>query len=335
MDLISKKYDKVLLLVVSIIGILVGGMFLLKAFGFGGRFNPIRATERQDLGDTGLKIAQDAVAKLGQGAQWAYKEVNDGVSAPLFGSTPIIQLSTGDLVRMESTSLSAIRTDPVEVPNRWLLEHNLNFIRTDVLYLDPDGDGFSNYEEYVGQTDPRDPGEHPPFITQLKMRELGKEPYVIRFATAVGANEFQVIRIEPDRKSWFLKIGDTFPEKALTNESGEVIKGGEAGRFTVEKFTPDADGGELHVIDSVRKDGNPVVLKKAVETPRPVLYANFIYKHRVPVLLDPVYIGETFSIPTEPDKVYTLKEVNEEYAVITLPSEDGGSPQELRIPLDN
>lgn len=68
--------------------------------------------------------------------------------------------------------------DPI--PNTWWLEHRLDLGFADSPQRDPDQDGFSNLEEYLGKTDPNDPKSVPSLIAKLTYLRDESLGWVIR-----------------------------------------------------------------------------------------------------------------------------------------------------------
>lgn len=53
------------------------------------------------------------------------------------------------------------------IKNTWWIENRIDPGYADSPARDPDGDGFSNLEEYKGKTDPNDPKSYPPLLAKL------------------------------------------------------------------------------------------------------------------------------------------------------------------------
>ena len=45
------------------------------------------------------------------------------------------------------------------------------------LTQDPDGDGFTNLDEWQFHTNPTDKSSHPDYLTKLKMKSFTREPF--------------------------------------------------------------------------------------------------------------------------------------------------------------
>lgn len=88
---------------------------------------------------------------------------------------------------------------------------------------DPDGDGFSNREEYVENSSPKDVNSTPPLVSpayiKLNVTETNKTKVTVRMVQAIGAEGEKMVRVRryrkgdeeiaPDKKIE-LKKGDTF-----------------------------------------------------------------------------------------------------------------------------
>ncbi|CAN5168772.1 hypothetical protein BH23VER1_BH23VER1_29110 [soil metagenome] len=328
MDWLKRFYDKVLLLVVSLLAIAAGAFLLLKGTSFGANFPEPVIEKKRNLDEIGRKATELHTEKLGSKVTWRRKEVANGVLAPLTASVPIVELEDGSIVNMLSTEDTPLRSGEVDVPNKWLFENDIDYTRSDALLLDPDNDGFSNEEEYVAKTDPQDPDDHPPYISQLRLAERGEDPFVIKMGAFLNP-QFQIMRVEPNRKNWFFAVGDSFPDS-----------GDDEGRFTIEEHIPKTDPNgrdisELVISDSVRTEDSPFTVVRNIEHNRPIYFAKFVYKHRGETPIERVEKGESFTLPNQATPVYTLKEIREDYAVVTYTPEGTSSPTEARIPLDN
>lgn len=66
------------------------------------------------------------------------------------------------------------------IPNTWWEANHLVPEFGDSPSRDPDGDGFSNLEEYTGGTDPNNPAAHPPLINKLMFRWDESIEWVVR-----------------------------------------------------------------------------------------------------------------------------------------------------------
>jgi len=94
----------------------------------------------------------------------------------------------------------------------WFKKHNLDLNDPKMLDADPDGDGFSNREEFLADTDPHDPNSRPGIHKSIRMKEYieVRLPFVLE-------------SIEGDKAR--IKRTDQPDAKPLTVKEGDVIKG--------------------------------------------------------------------------------------------------------------
>ena len=130
-------------------------------------------------------------------------------------------------------------TDGDGLPDEWEKKYGLNVNDASDANADLDGDGFTNLEEYVAKTDPKDPKDHPDYLDSLKIVLPLKEtsmPFTFRKATKIPAG-WRCEFYDPSRKDDYGRKGkvltaivgeeivdkDLDPKKAL--KSGFVLKG--------------------------------------------------------------------------------------------------------------
>ncbi len=106
------------------------------------------------------KAASSLVRKLA----WTRGDA-DGRQVDLFTGIPLF-------VKRDAPELAVdLVTDPdihPPIKNTWWIQYRLDPGFGDSPSRDPDGDGFSNLEEFNAKTDPADPASHPSFIDKLK-----------------------------------------------------------------------------------------------------------------------------------------------------------------------
>jgi hypothetical protein len=118
------------------------------------------------------------------------------------------------------------------VPNDWLEKFGLPIQDADVLEQDPDGDGFTNLDEWQGRTDPTNKESHPDYLTKLHLVSATEEPFRFMFSSWVGGT-FALNTIDQSEPTQFLKIGDIirgtdfkivkFTEKRERNQYGTNV----------------------------------------------------------------------------------------------------------------
>jgi len=142
---------------------------------------------------------------------------------------------------------------------------------------DPDQDGFTNEDEWNGQTDPRDAESHPAYETKLLWKTWVKQPFRLKFGAYDGDPQrakpedmsFQVSLLDAGGRSQFLKIGDLIP-----NTKFKLI------RFQFREKTNPATGdledvSELTLEDPEMNLSAILVLHKIADLPKE--FAEFLY----------------------------------------------------------
>src|SRR5512132_2894582 len=94
------------------------------------------------------------------------------------------------------------------VPNEWFEKYALRIEDADALEQDPDKDGFTNLDEWQGNTDPTNAASHPHYTTKLQLISATEEPFPYFFASRTE-NTFGINDIEQSEPTQFLKVGDT------------------------------------------------------------------------------------------------------------------------------
>src|SRR5437667_2656028 len=153
------------------------------------------------------------------------------------------------------------------VPNDWFEQFGLPIVDADVLDQDPDGDGFTNLDEWQGGTDPTDKNSHPDYLTKLHLVSATEEPFRYMFSSWVGGS-FAINAIDQSEPTQFLKMGD-------------VIRGTD---FKIVKFTEKHDrnqyGTKVDVSELLlehRESKAQVTLVKEKVATSPQSVATFVY----------------------------------------------------------
>jgi hypothetical protein len=93
------------------------------------------------------------------------------------------------------------------VPNDWFEKYGLPIEDADALDRDPDKDGFSNLDEWQGNTDPTNKDSHPDYTTKLHLVSATEEPFRYIFSSRIKST-FGINTIDQDEPTQFLKVGD-------------------------------------------------------------------------------------------------------------------------------
>lgn len=315
----DKPWDKFLLLAVSLVVIGLSGLFVMKALAFGERFGIERSAQSDELPATLESRAEGATEFVEKTQTWVTPSKGDGAKqkqVPLFVSVPIVEAG-GKLIDMSDPEAPQLRPP---VTNAWLMSNNLDYLNSSVLSQDPDGDGFTNQEEWEAKTLPVDPQSHPPYAEKLIFASRQQEVYTLRFSARPDSERFQIMRIAttkwPQRDSFMLKIGEVSKDEQFRVESVEE-------KTAVNNFGISADATEVTV--TYLPTQTKAVLVKNVDTPIPTYYAEMKFA------LDPqfkkyVKEGEAFNLAIDPDTIYRVVKVNEDSVVITY--QTGTEPEQ-------
>ena len=191
------------------------------------------------------------------------------------------------------------------VPNDWLEQFDLPIAEAEVLSQDPDGDGFSNLEEWRNQTSPVDKNSHPAFVAKLKMKSFAREPFHLVFASWVG-DTFALNANDRNEPTQFLKLGDS-----IRGTKFALVK-------FAEKYDKNQYGTRIDVSELVlehRETHEQLTLVKEKVTVSPETVANFVYlwgdRREFAVRKD-----EEFSLKPEVRIKYRLVDVRPGEAVI-------------------
>ena len=132
----------------------------------------------------GADLVAKAVASLGLNRTWTQAEA-DGRPVDLFTGIPLF------IARSEpGKAVDPYKSPPIHppIPNIWWIQNGLDPGFADSPSRDADDDGFTNLEEYLGKTDPKDPKSHPPLINKLKYENDDSLNWFVRPVFPDGAN---------------------------------------------------------------------------------------------------------------------------------------------------
>ena len=315
----SKAWDKILLLVVSVVVIGLSALFAMKALAFGERFGMESSKRNDELPATLTERAGGATTFVEKTQTWVTPSKGEGPKAkqvPLFVSVPIVE-AEGKLIDMSDPEAPLLRPP---VTNSWLMSNNLDYLNSSVLSQDPDGDGFTSLAEWEAKTDPVDPKSHPPYAEKLIFASRQQEVYMLKFSARPDAERFQIMRIPtakwPQRDSFMMKAGEVSKDQQFRIESVEEKR-------AVNAVGIQADATEVTITYLPKQE--KVVLVKAVDTPIPTYFAEMKFE------LDPqfkqyVKEGDAFNLTADPDTKYRVTKVNEGSVVITY--QTGTEPEQ-------
>ena len=312
----SSPWDRFLLLAAGLIVAVLSGVFIAKSLSFAGQFTiePAKPNNEIPSSDVGtVKIAKNFVDKV---SEWKLPNTGQGGSSvPLFVSIPIVEVK-GKLINMLDPNAPLVRPP---VANKWLMDNSLAYLNASVLERDPDGDGFSNREEWDGKTDPKSADSHPPYVNKLSLVSRQQQVYLLRFAARPDAERFQIIRLPtgkwPKRKTFLMKVGETSDD----------------GQFRIDSFVEKTAKNRVGInVDASVLAITYLPQKKKIDLIRNIPEQIPTYFAELDFELEPfsdkdkyVKEGDTFTIARDPKTKYRVIKVEENSATITYESAPG------------
>ena len=202
------------------------------------------------------------------------------------------------------TTLRATAAHP-PVPNGWLEEFQLPIAVADVLLQDPDGDGFSNREEWEHQTNPTQKESHPSFIAKLKLKSVANEPFRLVFASRVGET-FAINTNDLKEPTQFLRLG-----QAIRGTKFKLARFDE--KFEVNGLGTRVDVSELALENTETREPLILVKEKVKTSPFPVVTFVYLWGGRMEFT---VRKEQQFSLRPEDQIKYRLIDVHPAKAIV-------------------
>jgi hypothetical protein len=295
MDWLRKHFDKALLLVTAIALLVCCSLIIRSALSFRDHF----AERNSPRMDNAIKpLPMDALAlasaKLKSPQNWI------GHEGSLLVSRPYV-LVDGALI------------DPLEgnknlhepIKNSWLIRYDLPYWESNIKEHDPDEDRFSNLEEYLAGTDPRDRNSIPPFYTKLRLLRFISRPFRLIFTgTPDDGQTFTINTRDRGGRTRFVQVGEMIegtPYKVISYQER-----------TERKNEIDVDISTLAIENT--QTGQQIVLVANREANDPTSFAEFLYSYDNSKFT--VKKDDEFALPPEPGRKYKLIDISEKEAVI-------------------
>ena len=121
----------------------------------------------------------------------------DGRKVDLF--TGIILFSQRDDPK---NPVDLLKSEPVHegIPNTWWMTHSLDPGYSNAPERDPDGEGFSNREEFEAETDPNNANEYPEPVTKLRAISVYTSQVHLKPVAVIGKGEESLFGLENSAK---------------------------------------------------------------------------------------------------------------------------------------
>lgn len=303
------NYDKVLLTLAAIAALGVSGSLYFLKSGFGATLVQPKVAPKSDFGTIPQEQVAAAVKRLQQPFEWI---------SPVIQNKPV-PLNKSVTVLLKGTQLIDLFLENPQLrppmTNKYLRDYDLEYLSPNVGELDPDGDGFTNEEEFNKQTNPKDPKSHPPATDHLYFAKRVQNDYILVLQSS--AMPLQVKRNAP------LPAGSQFIS-AIPADFG-YEKGATAQRFTAEKFenkvVEGKDLSELTVLDKATNE--KVVLVYKVPSNLAEYQVELEFRDKTVTNMK-VKKGENFRLPGVA-ATFKVLAIEEDKATITQLKDDGST----------
>jgi hypothetical protein len=218
-DWIKAHYDRVALIAAAIFLFISAISIWWSAIQFGNRLVSPQPSRAKTASQPAVAVELDRAAEqLEHPAQWK-ASTRSGLFVPerhFIGADGL------------PATLQNTQVHP-PVPNDWFEKYRLPIEDADVLDQDPDKDGFTNLDEWQGNTDPTNKDSHPDYITKLHLVSTTEESFPYIFSSRTK-NRFGINSIDLSEPTQFLKVGEivrgtdfkivNFTEKSARNQYG-------------------------------------------------------------------------------------------------------------------
>jgi len=302
MDWVKANYDRVAVIAAAVFLLLCSFLIWRNATGFSENFIAAQTSTQAKPPKPPGKAADltDAVQKLQTPVQWTFSG-RSGLLAPekhFIGANG------------QPSTLQNTQVHP-PVPNEWFEQFGLSVADADALTQDPDGDGFSNLDEFEGHTNPTDKNSHPDFVTKLKLKAFTQEAFRLKFSSWNPSSEtFEINAIDLKEPTQYLKIGDI-----ISGTHFKLVK------FTEKKATNPATGGEndvseLQLEHTENHSQLTLVLQQVATSPESVATFSYFWPCTAPPEEIKVRKEQEFSLKSQEEIKYKLVDVQPGKAVI-------------------
>jgi hypothetical protein len=300
MDWIRANYERVAVIAAATFLFLTALLVWRNASQFGTHFLALQAAPppKQPKPPGKAVELETAAEKFHQPPQWTFR----GRSG-LFVPEKHFIGSNGLPATLQTTQIHP------PVPNEWLDQFGLPIADADVLTQDPDGDGFTNLDEWQGHTNPIDKNSHPDYVSELKLKAFTEEPFRLKFSSADGET-FGINTIDLRAPTQFLKVSDR-----IAGTSFKIVKFTE--KHEVNPATSgDVDVSELLLEHEETKEQLTLIKEKIAISPESVATFSYSWPASQPAREFQVRKDQEFSLKPQDDIRYKLIDLQPTKAVI-------------------
>lgn len=319
----SGKYEKVVLILSVVAAIATSGYLVLLSQGFEESLTLPTAVSRNNVNPPDNKGVVDAINTISKRYTWVPPSIQNK-SVPLNKSVLLVRKGNEifDLY-VEKPVFRAPMTNAFLVGDREKdpPEDSLpNIFSPNVGDLDADEDGFSNLEEFIRKTDPRDPSKMPPHTDKLVLKQRISNDYVLKLLGGEDSGNFQVRRLVPEpAKSAFITLNTEF---GFDKGVGRFV----ALSFEKKKVTHptlgEIDAYSLKMRDNANQ--SEFTLEQGVDKNLAEYEAQFLFRWKQEDIIPSVKKGKTFQLPRVGTTYYVV-DIEPSKAII-CPVDSKGDP---------
>jgi hypothetical protein len=296
MEWLKNNFEKAILMLAAAVLLACCAFVIRSALSFGNHFAARNSpkTPNNTIPSLPTDVLVTASKELKSPPNWIAHEGSLLVSRPYI-------LMDGMLI----DPLESNKNLHEPIKNSWLIRYDLPYWESDIKEQDPDGDRFSNLEEYLAGSDPRDGKSIPPFLTKLRLLQFISKPFRLVFTGSPDDGEtFMINTRERGGRTRFVRVGQMIegtPYKVISYE-----------KKTERKNEIDIDASILTVENT--QTGQQIALVANQETNDPTSFAEFLYLYDSSKFT--VKKDDEFILSPEEHRKYKLIDISEQDALI-------------------
>jgi hypothetical protein len=186
----------------------------------------------------------------------------------------------------------------------WFTRNGLDLNREGMLEEDPDRDGYSNRDEFLADTDPKDPSSHPGYHPVMRLREMRVVEAPLRLEEVSGSKA--KVKNTETGEVVSVRTGDTIPGTSM--KVGRIVR-----RIETDKWGAPNDLSSLTAVDEAT--GDEMVFIRDMPTRSSESYAE-LTSGTDPAVSVKIRQGEEFRWPGEPDRSYLVIDMRPTQVVV-------------------
>lgn len=325
----SGNYEKIILIVSVFAAIGVAAYLVLLAQGFDESLLLSDAVSKNNMNPPDNQGVVDAIGTVSKQYRWV-SPVIEKKSVPLNKSVLLVMKGSEifdlqvskPVFRPPMSNIFLVGNKEKSPPEDPLP----NMFSPNIGDLDADDDGFSNIEEFVAKTDPRDAKSMPPFTNKLVLKQRVSNDYVLKLLGGEDSGTFQIRRLAPEpAKSTFVALNSDFGFDKGVNRF--VALSFEKKKVVHPKLG-EIDAYMLKLRDNATK--SEFTLEQGVDKNLAEYEAQFEFRWKQVDIIPNVKKGKTFQLPRV-GTTYQVLDIQETKAVICPIGGDGRPLEDQKL----